>query len=244
VNENFKRFVSSDYGDRYGTGHQYPHGMSALFFSGGAQPWLLILLIVLIYKLVKLSKGQRKDYLSELIFYNKDNKKFISLFFLGFASVVLFWCLAKQLHFYYLLTVIPPFAVWCALLLKRHKIPFKVISSISLFTLFCYFCVLFIIPYVSTKKITRHLFSEMEKLSDTPLGDNSIIFTNFKHPSAYFYGGRKVLICPRETIQASLVRNARFYVVRRKDFEHTPNVDYSSFKVVYQDKGWVILNKL
>jgi hypothetical protein len=83
----------------------------------------------------------------------------------------------------------------------------------------------------------------MEKLSDTPLRENSIIFTNFKHPSAYFYGGGRVLIFPREKIQASLVRNARFYVVRRKDFEHTPNVDYSSFRIVYQDKGWIILQR-
>ena len=243
VNENFKRFVSSDYGDRYGTGHQYPHGMSALFFGGGSLPWLLLLAGLVIYKVLKIPKGQRKNFLADMIFYKKTDRRFIDLFFLGFVSVVLFWCLAKQLHFYYLFTVIPPFAVWCSSLLKKYKVSFKWISALALFTLLCYFAGFSVIPFVSNKKITKYVLSDIRGLSKEPLKKNSVIFVNFKHPSAYFYGKETLLIYPSESMEQSLSRDVQFYVIRRKDYDRHPEIDYSSFNRVIKDKAWVVMQK-
>ena len=243
VNENFKRFVSSDYGDRYGTGHQYPHGMSALFFGAGSQPWLLLLVVLVIYKVLKTPKEARKTILSDLIFYRSNEKRFIDFFFLGFASVVLFWCLAKQLHFYYLFTVIPPFAVWCASLLKKYKFSFNWISTLAAFTLLLYLVGFAIIPFATTKKITKYVIKDIRGIAQEPLGENSVIFVNFKHPSAYFYGKEALLIPPNEPMQQSLARDAQFYVIRRKDYDRYPEIDYSNFNRVIKDKAWVVMQK-
>ncbi len=43
VNENFLRFVASEYGDRYGGGHKFPPGAAIVFFLIACLPWLALL---------------------------------------------------------------------------------------------------------------------------------------------------------------------------------------------------------
>ena len=50
VNENFKRFLYKDYGDKYGTGHAYPFGTVWIMFCAGFLPWTFPLLEVVARK--------------------------------------------------------------------------------------------------------------------------------------------------------------------------------------------------
>jgi 4-amino-4-deoxy-L-arabinose transferase-like glycosyltransferase len=247
VNENFKRFVSSDYGDRYGTGHQYPRGMSAAFFAAGAEPWLLLILIVIIYKCIKLSKDNRKQYIFGLIFScsmdDENQKRPVSFFFLGFVSVVLFWCLAKQLHFYYLLTVIPPFAIWCAILLKGDKIPFKITAWLSLFTLIIYIIGFSFVPFVAEKRIARNVIAKAIELHANSEGDPKIVFV-YKTPfSAYFYGKGLIVQHTKEIPSASLARKADYYIIKNRYFDKMSVELRNDVSVRYKDNKWSILQK-
>ncbi|MDX1918990.1 MAG: glycosyltransferase family 39 protein [Candidatus Caenarcaniphilales bacterium] len=47
VQEHFLRYVSKDYGDRYGSAHHQPYGMSWVFLLAAFMPWSLILIVSL-----------------------------------------------------------------------------------------------------------------------------------------------------------------------------------------------------
>ena len=238
INENFKRFISSNYGDRYGTGHEYFDGMAALFFSGGAQPWLIILITFIIYKLWNLNKNKRIIYLLQL-FTNNAPKKNISYFFLAYASIVLFWCATNRLHFYYLITVIPPFAVWCSEIFNKEKIPFKLIYYLALTTITVYVIIYAIIPFAGEQKITKYIITLIKEKENNKLKPHSIYFFSRQHPSAYYYAGNALILHKPEPFDKALKRNADYYICKSKNFKSP----VKNTKIIYKDKAWIILKK-
>lgn len=99
INENFLRFVTHEYGDAYGTGHQYRRGTSVLMFLGATAPW----------SLYALWRAYRDRLFSP---ERRGADRMASFLFIGFAAGTLFWCLARQLLITYLLPMVPLFAVW------------------------------------------------------------------------------------------------------------------------------------
>jgi len=117
-NENFGRYFSSEYGDMYGSGHNYPRGMGLLMFLAGALPWSPFFLIV-IYKWKKLLNAE----------YISDKGRY--LFCCTLSPVILF-SLARQLHFGYLIPAIPPFTFFLAELFSQNKEE-KIYINLSLY---------------------------------------------------------------------------------------------------------------
>jgi 4-amino-4-deoxy-L-arabinose transferase-like glycosyltransferase len=105
VNENFLRFVTPNYGDRYGNGHIYPRGSALVMLLLATMPWSPYALWL---------GWQRRRGLSL-----RPGNQMVGLLFLGFLVPALFWCLARQLLITYLLPMVPLFCAWLALVLPR-----------------------------------------------------------------------------------------------------------------------------
>jgi len=120
-NENFLRFISHDYGDKYGAGREAFRGVSVLWALVVTLPWAL-------YPLVRTCVGPRP-------FWKGIDFKAFPL--LALLSIVGFWCLTSRVLLYYLFPVVPLFAYVLVLFADRDRLwrllPFG--SAISLVVL-------------------------------------------------------------------------------------------------------------
>lgn len=102
-NENIARYLFSDYGDRYGSGHQHPFGMSFIFLALCFLPWTPFAIIHGI-------TWYRKNH-----FLAIRNLSFPSVLLLLWALVpALFFAFSKQLHSGYILPGIPALSLLVA----------------------------------------------------------------------------------------------------------------------------------
>lgn len=178
VQENFLRFISSKYGDRYGTGRKFPYGTSIVMMLVGTAPWCIAWLYLLIKK-----KFQNKISLKE--------KTPFQVFFVGFIAITLFWCLARQLLFTYLLPAIPLWSVWACYSFKKAEIEQRKIVTFASILAGLYLVGLAIaypitIRKPSTKKIVKMAVYQRKKLSL----DKKIIFLPKPSYSAYYYADK------------------------------------------------------
>ena len=104
-NENFMRFISHDYGDKYGAGREAFRGVSILWALVATLPWALIPLWDLICHFRK----------SNIRTFEHSNISWRSFPVVAFLSIVGFWCLTSRVLIYYLFPVIPLFAAGIAL---------------------------------------------------------------------------------------------------------------------------------
>lgn len=89
-NENFLRFVSHDYGDKYGAGREAFRGVSVLWGFVATLPWALVPLVAAVRRSARVS--------------------WRSFYVLSLLAIVGFWCLTSRVLIYYLFPVIPLFA--------------------------------------------------------------------------------------------------------------------------------------
>ena len=105
-NENFLRFVSHDYGDKYGAGREAFRGVSVLWALVATLPWSLV-------PFLKLKRPHLFTLRSSL---------FTSFPFLALVAIVGFWALTSRVLLYYLFPVIPLFAAWLATTADRERL--------------------------------------------------------------------------------------------------------------------------
>lgn len=110
VQENFLRFISKDYGDRFGTGHVYPRGSAIWMALVGLLPWSAIYVGML-----ATSKGARKLILSPDLWTRYCLSWLI--------APVLFFCFARQLHAAYMIPAFLGFSIIFAVALERVALP-------------------------------------------------------------------------------------------------------------------------
>ena len=100
LNENLLRFVSHDYGDRFGVAREFFPGASIVWAFVATLPWAL-------FPLWSIFRRFRKA----------NNFPWIS-----FAAIVGFWCLTSRALIYYLLPAVPLFAAGLALEGDRERL--------------------------------------------------------------------------------------------------------------------------
>jgi 4-amino-4-deoxy-L-arabinose transferase-like glycosyltransferase len=112
-NENFGRYLKSDYGDEYGTGHRQPLGTAWLFMILGLFPWSVILLILLGIKWRTVLSKQSIQALRQdsLLLYA----------FTWTVSCPVLLMAAKQYTGTYIVPSLPGFALLMAVLWERQK---------------------------------------------------------------------------------------------------------------------------
>ena len=129
-NENFMRFISHDYGDKYGGGREAFRGVSILWTLVAVMPWTFVPFgrgIFLAWQNRKLSWRRRLAIISK-------TANLTGFFFLSCLAIVGFWCLTSRVLLYYLFPVIPVAAAWYALhgpreVLRRLVVPYAAISA-------------------------------------------------------------------------------------------------------------------
>lgn len=102
VHENFLRFISSKYGDRYGSGHRQPFGAIWLMYLGAFLPWSFVWIKALIFNR------------QSLHLYQDHFKRYILLCAL-FPAI--FFTVGKQTSIYYVLPGVPWMAALTALII-------------------------------------------------------------------------------------------------------------------------------
>ena len=247
LNENFYRFFKKGYGDLYGTGHKYPFGTAIVFFLAAAAPWSAIALYYTIRKLLK-SAGSLKMRLNKLFIALNDNpyqknQKF-DFFLIGFVSIILFWCLSRQLHLYYLILAVPVFGIWMASFIHANKISIAGILKLSIATLLVYLISLvFIADIVDEKKSTKSILLQAEKIKQSQKLSGDIIFVRRTPYSAYFYGQKSILTHEKESIDKSLRRNPckeNLYIIKHGYLDEISPELKKQFKAIYSSRKWTI----
>ncbi len=98
VHENILRFVTRDYGDRYGAGREFFRGMSAVWLAVVMLPWTPLALARL------LRRGERR--------VGRARPGFLAIAVLSMTG---FWCLTSRGPLAYLVPAIPVASAWLAM---------------------------------------------------------------------------------------------------------------------------------
>ena len=106
VNENFKRFVTPDYGDRYGSGRETFRGMALVWFWVANLPFLPAALVPLLR-----GRGLRGML---------ERRTVLAVPLLGCACMTGFWCLTSRVPMAYLLPTVPLASAFLAVALDAR----------------------------------------------------------------------------------------------------------------------------
>ena len=112
-NENFMRFISHDYGDKYGAGREAFRGVSVLWALVATLPWVLLPVWDAICHFRK--SNIRTSEHPNISFWK-------SFFCLSLVVITGFWCLTSRVLIYYLFPVIPLFAAGLVLEGDRSRL--------------------------------------------------------------------------------------------------------------------------
>ena len=113
-NENFMRFISHDYGDKYGAGREAFRGVSVLWAIVATLPWALVPLWGLFCRLCHSKIPQFHNSTISILSYSHISP-FSSFGFLALVVITGFWCLTSRVLVYYLFPVIPMFVFFLVL---------------------------------------------------------------------------------------------------------------------------------
>ncbi len=206
LNENLLRFLTHNYGDAYGSGHLYPRGSALVMFLAATAPWSFFGL----WHAVRARCAPRAC---------GAGNRFTNFLFLSFVAGTLFWCLARQLLFTYVLPLVPLFAAWLVLSVKSEKLRYGMRATATAVLLLLAGTALVCMPCLkgvgSTREIVRlSLRRAAERSFSEPL-----VFERRTPYSALFYARGWVVTHPKEALGESLGRcegraNSALVVVR------------------------------
>jgi 4-amino-4-deoxy-L-arabinose transferase-like glycosyltransferase len=193
VNENFLRFIVHNYGDKYGSGHDYMRGSAIWMMLLAAAPWSFYAM----YQLLR----QRKPLPLKEIIRSEELAFFLCIVIVN----TLFWSMARQLLITYLFAMVPAFMAWLSILMSRYpaltpsKDPlFKktaiVIGFVTIIGILVFPCLL--------ERSTKDVIEKANELSEGR--KFTMYFVKHVPYSAYFYGDSIVVAHPDETVEASI----------------------------------------
>lgn len=159
-NENFMRFISHDYGDKYGAGREAFRGVSVIWAFVSTLPWALL-------PAWELFKAVRRDGFSAL------RVSRLGFFAISIIAIIGFWCLTSRVLIYYLFPVIPLFAAWVVLRFQGLKL-WRLATPCAVMSMIIAICV-----YVIGMEF-----------SDKMLGDRTEFSPMCNHYAYEFYHGR------------------------------------------------------
>ena len=207
VNENFKRFLFKEYGDRYGAGRETFRGMSLVYFLA-CNLFCLIPALFPLFARKKVFSGARKQC-RELLADPLTGPAALTV-----ITNVLFWGLTSRVLITYLLPTIPATAVLAADLLERcglceeEKWARRTGVWLSGAAVFCAAGLLYLGFFPLKIEVgAGHFF---RKTADTPEYRKSSVYFLRRTPlSAEFYLRERVVNHPDEPREASLARSRR-----------------------------------
>ncbi|MDO5582199.1 MAG: glycosyltransferase family 39 protein [Planctomycetia bacterium] len=222
VNENFKRFLFKDYGDKFGVGRESFRGMAVIWFFLANIPNL-----VLIFLTFHRNKAAEKPAVPLL----SDPLTALPLF--GFVTVTLFWSLTSRVLITYLLPTIPCFCLFLAVRLNEQgwfertgfMAYLRYSSLLFAFVLAGGFIAAVPVSVRYTTELAEPIYRQIETIrSQTPELQNSPIYFNRVTPfSANFHCPEWVVNHGPEKAAVSLENSKNaFFIVREKDQRRDP----------------------
>ncbi len=219
VNENFLRFISHDYGDRYGSGHEQVRGTAILMMFAAAAPWSF-------YAVFRLWQSGKRFRLRSILFDKKS-----SFFLCVVLADTLFWALARQLLITYMFPMVALFNVWLAMLIDNQDKSKSESNSQQLFAwhafLLCFLATISLVvvsPIIAKNKSTKAIIHRCEEMPS--FADSKIYFVHRIPYSAYFYGSDRVAIhrsqLPEQSFQAIKNGDNLLGIIDQKNYSKIP----------------------
>ena len=207
INENFKRFLFKEYGDRYGAGRETFRGMSAVYF-------IACNLFCLIAALLPRPAGRKILPRTKEEYRNLLTDPLTGPALLTVVTNVLFWGLTSRVLVTYLLPTIPAGAVLVAELLEKctpteesrwNRLPAVWFSGTAVF---CAAGLLYLGLFpLKVEAGAGHFF---RKVADAPENRGKRVYFLRKTPlSAEFYLRERVVNHPDESRETGLARSGR-----------------------------------
>lgn len=182
VNENALRFLASDYGDRYGSGHTKPYGTIWLMLVAGFFPAVLLLLALVV-------RARRASCVRQSIC------PWMWFALLWGLSPALLFTFGRQVSFAYVLPGIPGLAIftaaWLAQLRQRGIAPISdraVVKTGAAVVLLLWLVTLVGAPYLDRRFSSLQLVQALERLA--PSEEPTVLFMKRVPYSASFYAVR------------------------------------------------------
>ncbi len=251
IHENFMRFCAKNYGDLYEDGRKLPYGTALLLSAACFLPWLAVA--------ARLGWKQRRGLWEPIRKWPagisawlangvRDRGDGRALFFAGMVSVTLFWCLARQLVIYYLIPLVPLFAVWCAQVLRSRGIPLRKVAVWgTALAAFYAFITLPLSLYLSTARSTEEVVEQIRTENIGGAGKTArIVFVRRMPYSAYFYAHDWLLPHAKESAGKSIRRglalhNACVFITPKRYLRQIPAELFSQVRVAAHVGHWLVL---
>lgn len=234
VNENFKRFLFKEYGDKFGSGREFFRGVSIL--------WLLLcnLPAVLLLALPLAKRETRKA----LIAKEQLRSPLVGMSLLAFLSITLFWCLTSRVLIYYLIPTIPFVSIWIATRLDEFGMLDAPLFRKAVGILFPAICGCVAAGQIGAIAVAPQFIDEMPeaayRAAEKTSGTSDFYFFYRSPYSAYFVLGDRVRMHPEKEKAAECLKKSKDCVllVKRRDRDRLP--ERLSRDVLYESGTWIV----
>ncbi len=248
VHETFMRFYAREYGDLYGDGRKLPYGSAMLLMFVCSLPWAIVPAWAAWRSRSETTETKRLARIRrETMRALHDERPGDSLFFSGVLFVTLFWCLARQLVLYYLIPLVPLFAVWCALILRRLGLPVRRIALGATGFVVFYSVITFpVAAFLSRARSTQAVLEQVRlDWTQRERPPARIVFVRRMPYSAYFYARALVVPHGKEEIVDSFNRGLALgedciFVSPKRYLQRIPGSLSDRVKVRGRVGPWVI----
>ncbi len=236
INENILRYTVSNYQDKYGSGHKFPHGAALVMMALSVAPWLFLAFSPFSRYFKNPIQKLRAD-------------PWRSFFLLGFVVNTLFWCFARQLLITYMLPMVPLFACWLALELGDDKNDRPLKWTVTA-TIIAYLIVLPAGIYGANEYASTAPFFKF--MRERHADGKYIVSACRKTPySAYFNNKGELDIHPKESCDGTIERclalypqsKPLYFLCRRRYLKRIPTRLMKSLEIIKQSKAWVLYKR-
>ncbi|MBN1864440.1 MAG: glycosyltransferase family 39 protein [Victivallales bacterium] len=232
INENFLRYISEDYGDRYGGGHEYPYGTALVFILPALLPWVLGFAFLC---------WQRRSEPWGVLSRNKPS----ALFALTVLSNLAFWCFARQIQLTYMLPLIPMFAIWLAFVVAERKPWWLTSQAMCAFALTSAAILASVMLPLAEIRSTKQV---NEFVRDTWGKDAILIYAEKIPASAMFYFPENILLHPPENGMKSVGRlkegcGNTVLAIKEKDLKELPGHALDGTIMAGSKGNWLLFRK-
>ncbi len=234
VNENFKRFLFKEYGDKFGSGREFFRGVSVLWFLLCNSPAVLLLALPL----------AKRESRKALFAKEQLHSPLVGMSLLAFLSITLFCCLTSRILIYYLIPTIPFFSIWIATRLDELGMLNAPLFRKSVGILFPAICGCVAAGQLGAIAFAPRFFDKMPeaayRAAETAAGTSDFYFFYRSPYSAYFILGDRVRMHPEKEKAAECLKNSKDCVlfVKRSDRDRLP--EELPRDVLYESGTWLV----
>lgn len=238
IGEHFSRFLDPGWhGDRYGAAHKVAHGGIWLAGLEATFPWIFIGFGLLIMALIKNS--------SRKVLCNFYKNPLITFFVIWCFITPLFFTMAGNIIWTYVLPSIPGFAVVLAIAISHWQTQIRATKIIV-------FCSAFLLPVIAfilgTISYINPLLVETEKpliacYKKTAKNHENLYYVDDRPFSARFYSNEKVQIIKKNDVQTLVTANPEgiYLAIDRHDAKSALYQQYPNQVIFPGSKEFVLI---